>query len=824
MKRVSNSFVLQAKARHGTDGQGEESVYIRTKGDVAPHIADGENPFVCTDSNGKTSDDDGYLPSAGLQSGIVESNAFEDSDWGSIMGTWDEIGECTAQPKGTSETWPYEWEAKRGKAAANAQGVRAWNEYEGTMKLHGRWARDAEVFSLRVDTPTVHWESGFAGNNSFKPASYELCLYKVVGSTNSKLTAVPSGMSLYYYAYNADGTLADSGDSALGTLQSGSEFVYTGVCAYVEYVLYSAANANGTELDRVRVTSIRDYQRMLVPAGVWDAAKTYTRTDRTVPLVFYAPTGTYYYLDADSAQGAAGNNVPSDSATCYWKAVPEYEVVLVRMLFAEFARLGSFIVYERFFFSQYGTLISATGVETNINAYRAGASYSQTLYELKGNGADGGRIIYRVAFTVSAETTIGIGIEASCEEEYDVGAVGELDSTALATTSINDLQGGTNCLTVDGVTMYASETERKGVRLKVSAGTHFFYIIYAKDGSDDENDDKATFAFSGATFSISEVSASEDMTLTTVTKTSVAYGWFDAADPMAASAPSIGYKFRPAKCINALTGEEWAAGGKVHFLPDGSGELASGNICWDEDGNTSFITKGSTNKISIHDGRIDFFGLLGFPNLTIGTDDLGCAIIRIFDENNREMYNLGPGGLEGIANSSNSEEMEMHLGFYRIVNNTTLGNVFSANSYDNVLFKSGSLEETSVLRRYKAARAAGVILAGNIFTTQAAAQNADGKYYIYDGTGTPTLANCIVCHASYGTRVNGVYYETTDFYNVVNGIPEDYSDYSANYAAINRSVDWTYSGTSYNRGKLYVDVYKIENGVIAETLSVFKDC
>lgn len=150
-KRQSNSFVLQAKARNGTDGQGEESVYIRTKGAVAPYIADSENPVSCTDSNGKTSSDDGYLPSAGLSNGEVESNAFEDSAWGNVMGEMTEYGECTASPKGASETWPYEWVMVRKMGAPDAKGQRTWQSYSGTMTLHNNLAASALIIDIDND-------------------------------------------------------------------------------------------------------------------------------------------------------------------------------------------------------------------------------------------------------------------------------------------------------------------------------------------------------------------------------------------------------------------------------------------------------------------------------------------------------------------------------------------------------------------------------------------------------------------------------------------------------------------------------------------------
>ena len=51
------------------------------------------------------------------------------------------------------------------------------------------------------------------------------------------------------------------------------------------------------------------------------------------------------------------------------------------------------------------------------------------------------------------------------------------------------------------------------------------------------------------------------------------YSYFDPADPMATThgTHSLGKTvwFRPTKCINALTGDEWGAGGNVHFKQNG---------------------------------------------------------------------------------------------------------------------------------------------------------------------------------------------------------------------------------------------------------------
>ena len=51
---------------------------------------------------------------------------------------------------------------------------------------------------------------------------------------------------------------------------------------------------------------------------------------------------------------------------------------------------------------------------------------------------------------------------------------------------------------------------------------------------------------------------------------SVAYAWFADSDPMVDIMPTTGnYKFRPTKCIDALSGEEWMAGGNMHVSQRG---------------------------------------------------------------------------------------------------------------------------------------------------------------------------------------------------------------------------------------------------------------
>lgn len=54
----------------------------------------------------------------------------------------------------------------------------------------------------------------------------------------------------------------------------------------------------------------------------------------------------------------------------------------------------------------------------------------------------------------------------------------------------------------------------------------------------------------------------------------VAYAWFDDSDPMAETNPSLGnYKFRPTKCMDALSGDEWMAGGNIAVKGNGDVDI-----------------------------------------------------------------------------------------------------------------------------------------------------------------------------------------------------------------------------------------------------------
>lgn len=115
-----------------------------------------------------------------------------------------------------------------------------------------------------------------------------------------------------------------------------------------------------------------DRGRMFYLAGIFDPAKKYRRDDNVCPVVYYEPnsnTKEYWYLDAATNEDSQGYSVPpSDTEGNPWKKAENFGLVITEALFASFAKLGSFIVYSDYFFSQYGTLIYNNGETINRTA------------------------------------------------------------------------------------------------------------------------------------------------------------------------------------------------------------------------------------------------------------------------------------------------------------------------------------------------------------------------------------------------------------------------------------------------------------------------
>ena len=112
-------------------------------------------------------------------------------------------------------------------------------------------------------------------------------------------------------------------------------------------------------------------------------------------------------------------------------------------------------------------------------------------FTLNGGRVDSGVIVYKVTIVTSVAITLNVEVSASSEGDYDFGAIGTLDSTALESADYSSIRdGGTSTLAK------ASGTSSQDAEVSVPAGTHFFEIGYYKDGSQSSNNDNAVFQFS----------------------------------------------------------------------------------------------------------------------------------------------------------------------------------------------------------------------------------------------------------------------------------------------------------------------------------------
>ena len=447
----------------------------------------------------------------------------------------------------------------------------------------GTGQKGESIYSLIVSTNCVKFTKDYANVVSSSPSSITLSLQYEGGSIS-----LPSKYHLFYRR---------DGGSTWNTTSLGSLSVMTlfdsGVYSTIEFVMTTASSSSSISNDnivsRVSISSVWEINRMLVPAGVYED-KEYTRTGTATPLVYKKVTGVsseYWYLDRDTnkywdSSSSSYKYAEPEDGSLYWKQATEYEVILTKMLFAEFARLGSFVVYDRFFISQYGTLVykdsTGTRKEQIVKSSNVNLQYNGiTPIVLNGNECND-IIVCKVSFYAAANTQIKITLTASSEANYDFGAIGVLGKESspgnskwlesATEESIKNTSVGTYML------KKASGTESVNTTITIpSAGEYFIEIAYARD-VDSANNDNATFVFekvSGTVTwrSLTKIKSGQYMTYSGYCQSAVPYAWFDPDDPMAETVPATGYKFRPTKCINALTGEEWMASGKVHVNQDG---------------------------------------------------------------------------------------------------------------------------------------------------------------------------------------------------------------------------------------------------------------
>lgn len=173
---------------------------------------------------------------------------------------------------------------------------------------------------------------------------------------------------------------------------------------------------------------------------------------------------------------------------------------------------------------------------------------------------------------------------------------------------------------------------------------------------------------------------------------------------------------------------------------------------------------------NIEGGVAEFCGTNGVANIRIGLDDDGVAILEIYNRNGQKIYDLGPNGLQKIEITKGTLSAKNYVKWtslpisedvtYKSKNGTvtvTRRTVTSANA--STLFgtkKVGDLVVTgnaTMVYLYSAPTVNGVVQADSAhgLTTQALAQQADGKYF----TSTTLVKNGALANLATGTFIIG---------------------------------------------------------------------
>lgn len=288
--------------------------------------------------------------------------------------------------------------------------------------------------------------------------SYELCRLILFQGTSYKfsdfnITILPIGISCNgnsssydlneetkesadsngYYAMQPSAITADSAQIRItATLKTNSNFVLT-----------ASYKINKNKTGQTGKTGPSFY-----PTGEYDAStnNAFSRTDEAAPVVLY--DGNYYYLKK-SSNLRDGVRIPptgNQYSSNYWGLASNFQVAFIKVLFALFAKLGSFVVNGDWFISQYGTLkssdgstldvgssnyetkyINSSGTITQNNSGRVGYTYFKSADPTASTNADSGDLKFAPKLAIDAKTGKMIGGDV----EFNNGKfTGEIHATS----------------------------------------------------------------------------------------------------------------------------------------------------------------------------------------------------------------------------------------------------------------------------------------------------------------------------------------------------------------------------------------------------------
>ncbi len=273
---------------------------------------------------------------------------------------------------------------------------------------------------------------------------------------------------------------------------------------------------------------------MLYLAGEYKTGVDYgsIHTSTACPVVHYVDgtTDQYWY----PTDGYVNGSTPSVANG--WAQAERFDMIVTKVLFTQFAKLGGFVVSGDFFISKYGELTDAGGNSLTLTQRTDSDGFTHWQYE----------------------ASSGVWVDAYTHfRDYDPMATGYTPDLPLAVLHRDGTNGTTKAAAstwagwkVTGKTTSHTKTTFGGGKTRadsIAVGDYFALI-----GIDTGNNTHRI---------VYQCTAN---TSTTLSGKVIYYDSGAETEPM-----FYEKRFRPMKVVNAATGEEWFAGGKVHVGADG---------------------------------------------------------------------------------------------------------------------------------------------------------------------------------------------------------------------------------------------------------------
>lgn len=243
---------------------------------------------------------------------------------------------------------------------ANGTVSGSWSNARPWQGATGSDGQSSVLYALEPSRDSLNFRSNAVGD--FSPSSITVsCKVKKYVGNEIDVISNPAAAGLYiYYVKNGLPQSWQPGNSCTVNASEALAEQYT--VTFVKFVLSTASSSTlVTEANTIvsvllpvvcdgRRGSVGATGRMFYSMGEWNAGTRYEKTDEVIPMVHYddgvyneslGSYGHYWYLNADSAEGTGHE---PGTVTNEWLQCDDFGVVITQGLFAQFAKLGSFIM------------------------------------------------------------------------------------------------------------------------------------------------------------------------------------------------------------------------------------------------------------------------------------------------------------------------------------------------------------------------------------------------------------------------------------------------------------------------------------------------